>query len=710
MLILSLTLLFAALYSINAQGIARFDTRSLNGYIIFTELENGSLEIMGTFENLPFDYSLPYHVHVYPVDYRYDPAVRCGALYTGGHYDPTGRLAAAGDSYREDCMADSSACEIGDLSGIFGPISNGTFTHQSSDLSLNGPYGILYRSIVIHRVDAGSTPRYVCATIEPMNDLASSITARAAFYGNIISGNIYFFQQDADSVSTKIFVDLNTVNTERDLENLDWNIYNSPPGVRSRRGDCTHVGELYNPRRRNVDSCDNRDARTCPEYALTEKHGDLTVTSDGNKFFFTEVRGITLSGSNSIIGRSITISRGNEIIACAAIGVVSAIRLRAVLSDGYVISATQYFPFSSSRISTTGSRGNINRLELQERGYINGVCDGSATRYNPFVINVENRGTTTPDSNPLGDLLEQIPSDGATLMTSPIPLSGVNSAADRTVWYQIGERTGCTSFTYDLTDRSDNAFVVRANATFVDRSITCMVFFSQLVTGVSYRPTFGERPSNPNFQSGDVLITDLCTNDTDREYRFIMDPSGQCGVDYYNPYNVRRQSTDRVLYDQDCDRREQRRCTVGNNLGQTTSDSMRSYVNTNLELAGYYGIASGEIRVQVDGSYCAQLQVIGETSAVYSVNSCEQFNNRLGNAIDTCAGVESNNFLPISCSDDDINEVDNTVTVNVNTVFPEGTDTEQVEACILASISSGNKLAGSTSIFLMIAIIILLIV
>ena len=94
MLIVQLSLLLVTLYCVNAQlsGIARFDTRNLRGYVRFTELENGNVEIRTNFSDLPFDDALPYHVHLYPVDYRYDPTVRCGASYTGGHFDPTDRL------------------------------------------------------------------------------------------------------------------------------------------------------------------------------------------------------------------------------------------------------------------------------------------------------------------------------------------------------------------------------------------------------------------------------------------------------------------------------------------------------------------------------------------------------------------------------------------------------------------------------------------
>ena len=663
------------------------------------------MAIRTNFSDLPFDETLPYHVHVYPVDYRYDPTMRCGPTYTGGHFDPTNRLGAARGRYSEYCSPSNiTACEYGDLSGRYGRLTNGTTDYEDSDLNLNGIDGILYRSVVIHMANGA---RYVCATIEPTTSLDSTITARAAFYGNLISGNVYFFQQDASSESTKIFVDLSPVNTDRNtLANLDWVIKDSAPGVRSRLGSCSLVGERYNPRGRDVANCDRTDTSRCPEYALTEKHGYLSLTGESNKFFFTEVSGITLSGPNSIIGRSLVIELGSRIVGCAAIEQVRAVRVRAQVTSGFEFSATQYFPFSATRVSSTGDLGSFSRLELQQNGYISGVCDNSTSRYDPFVQTVGGRGVRTPDASPLGDLMEQIPSGSESMMSS-IPLSGPFSAADRTIRYTAGGSSGCTSLAYDLRDRTDNAFVIRANATFRNQGSSCKVYFSQLVSGVSYLPSFGDRASNPNFQSGDVIITDRCSNATEREYRFVMSSDG-CTTDFYNPYEIMRQAANRTLYDRDCDRGDQRRCTVGNNLRQVTSNIMRSYVNTNLELTGAYGVASGGIYVQLNGMDCAALEVSGVTSAVYSVDSCEQFNNRLGNAIEDCVGVGSNTFLPIECSDNN-NNVVGPVTVDVGMVFAPGTDTAQAQECILASINSGNKLGAFFPIFLMFAIFLLMI-
>ena len=701
----AIVLLFAAIYSLSAEdGIARFNTRNVRGYIRFIQLDNGTVEIRTNFASLPFDFPLPYHVHVYPVDYRYDPTVRCGGSYTGGHFDPTGNNAAAMGMYSDYCsQSNRSACEQGDLSGKFGRLENGTNTFWDDNLSLNGRNGILYRSVVVHRVDGSSTPRYACATIEPTTNLASTITAKAAFYGNMISGNVYFFQQASSATSVQIFISLNTVQTQREFTDLGWDLRQIAPGITSRLGFCGNVGELYNPSGRNINNCEAESQNLCPEYALTEKHGSLDIGADGNKFFFTEADSITLYGSSSIIGRSLVIRNGNNIIACAAVAVENPIRLEAVLPNGFQINAIQYFPFSATRLSTTGSRESITRLELQDTGYISGQCDGSESRYNPFVNSVVTTGESTPDVSRLGDLLEQIPREGETSDASLFPLSGPFSAAERTIWYQVGADSGCTNFGYNLENlQSYNAFVLRAYASFLDLGFTCTIHFTQLVTGITYRPEFVSSTANPNFLSGDVLVTDRCTNTTSRQIRFIADSY------FFNPYLITRQSGDRARYDQDCTRQQQRRCTVGNNLMQTTSDTMRSYVNTNLELAGTFGVASSEIVVELNGAYSASVQANNQMSVTYFVESCQQFNNRLENGIDNCEGVEPNTFLPIACSDDDIDPENDTVSVTVAMVFAPGTDATTAQECLLASINSGNKLSASIITFVLMAALLLL--
>ena len=684
---LSALFVLFVIYVVQAQnGVARFDTGGVEGSIYFTLLGDGSVQIRTMFSNLPFSYALPYHVHEYPVDYRLLPTTRCGS--TGGHHDPTGRLAAFGGLYSQYCNQNNrSACEEGDLSGKFGRLVNGSFMYTDDNLSTNGRYGILYRSVVIHRVDGNSAPRYVCASIEPTTSLSESITAKASFYGRAISGDIYFFQQQGSSMSTQIYANLYTVGTARSLTALEWSVKVSPPGYESRRGGCSRVGTAnFNPSQRAVANCDASMANTCPEYALTTKHGSLAIEASGNQYFFTEVSGISLYGSNSIIGRSITFVRGgSEIIACAAIEQVSSIVLQGSIPNGFAVTATQYYPFSAARVATSGDRASLTTLSLQARGYIaNAECVSSSDVFNPFPANPNTPAgaQVTRDVGPLGNFLTQIPANNMeTIDTSTLPLSGPYSAAERTLYYVNGANTGCVNFGYYLGGRTDNAFVIRAYGTFSDVA-DCRIHFTQLVTGTSYLPT-GSVATNPNFLSGDVLITDNCTKAMTRDYRFI-EYSGQCTQTFYNPYLI---DDANAQYASECTRVNQRRCLVGDNLAQDTDNMTRSVVDTNLELAGAYGVASDGVRVRVLGQYCAAVRAEGQMSATYTVQDCEQFNSRISNAIEGCSGVGANNFLSINCTDNNAGPM----TVTVNTVFGSANNAD-AQACIASCLNAGNRL------------------
>ena len=103
-----------------------------------------------------------YHVHIGPtgpVDLGFPE--RCDGSYTGGHWNPlnvdyTGQVPVTSDDY-----------EVGDLSGKFGSLANLNAVYQTfrdPNLPLFESFGIIGRSVVIHRDDAMGT-RWVCADI-----------------------------------------------------------------------------------------------------------------------------------------------------------------------------------------------------------------------------------------------------------------------------------------------------------------------------------------------------------------------------------------------------------------------------------------------------------------------------------------------------------------------------------------------------------------
>jgi len=184
-------------------AVTKFDQGGVVGTITFTRLDNGSTQIDTSFSSGIFS---GWHVHEFPVDYTDDPATRCGSAGTGPHYDPTGRNARAvnnGQDYSTVCSGNINLCEAGDLSGKFGPLQQGEFSFIDSDseLQLSGRYGIIGRSVVIHK--AGGA-RIACANIILQNDLSSQPVSRlfvATFLGPV-AGSMYFRQYETESASS----------------------------------------------------------------------------------------------------------------------------------------------------------------------------------------------------------------------------------------------------------------------------------------------------------------------------------------------------------------------------------------------------------------------------------------------------------------------------------------------------------------------------
>ena len=225
---LNVTCIYCEIYCIFAgplTAVAEFDQGGVVGTIVFTLLENGSTEINSSFSSGEFS---GWHVHLYPVDYTDDPATRCGPQGTGPHYDPTGRLAAAGDNYSTVCNMDNPLmCEAGDFHGKFGPLEIGEFSFIDSDpiLQLMGQYGIIGRSVVIHAPDATAS-RIACANIILQDDTPQIFVA--TFLGPV-AGSIYF-RQSATKPEVDTFIYAKLFYTDgrlNDTEGHLWGIYNN---------------------------------------------------------------------------------------------------------------------------------------------------------------------------------------------------------------------------------------------------------------------------------------------------------------------------------------------------------------------------------------------------------------------------------------------------------------------------------------------------
>ena len=164
---------------------------------------------------------LGWHVHRFPADLTLSPASRCLSDNVGGHYDPFN--ASFDATYASLCAMNPLDCEVGDLSGKFGPLRNGVaeYTDNTSLLDLGGRYGIVGRSVVIHSSDG---PNFACASIRSQGEINGlEVVTLSATFISPIAGTIFFRQvygEEATMFGKFFWVDLTGL-----TEAHNWHIH-----------------------------------------------------------------------------------------------------------------------------------------------------------------------------------------------------------------------------------------------------------------------------------------------------------------------------------------------------------------------------------------------------------------------------------------------------------------------------------------------------
>ena len=571
------------------RAYAHFNGRGVEGRISFED-DGVRVNITTNFTSLPNNTGLGYHVHNWPVEYTQDPAMRCGEV--GGHYDPYDKGSAA--EYPTTCDNDKNECEVGDLAGKHGKLFIGdSMANDTYGLSLSNFQSIVFRSIVIHNTDG---TRLTCATIIP--ETASEIlTARARFNGPRVGGSIWFFQPSSSAKDTYIHSDLFFTDSGADRKDFGWWIYTSSSGAAGRRGECTGIGETRFTTRTGTVTCNATDASTCHEYDLLNKHGNLTIWSGKNRQSFSEYDGITLSGDNTIIGRSISIAYGGSVEACASIKMTKSIHATAVFTT-YSIQAIEYSPYLSSHIRYLGDPLDITRQSIYSEGYYSErVCDSSLEVYSPFTPFTPGAGeSTTQDVSETGDLADVL--TDMWVWHNTLPLSGPYSTIGRTASIKYGDVWECCEWQDDFSNRGDDeSFIYRARAVF--EPAPCWVSFSQRVSSDVYEPATDTPTDLPDFDTGEVTIFDYCpAGHLSRKYRIQTGTMTNTDITPYNPYWVKSAATDSTEYDNDCSAFRAERCEVGDldrlNFTRWTG------THTNLELLGRYRATGHKLQMYTD--------------------------------------------------------------------------------------------------------------
>ena len=329
-----------------------------------------------------------------------------------------------------DCsLQNPQACEIGDLSGKFGPFpkSDLLMTRYSDQfLSLYGVHSIIGHSVVIH-VSNGS--RLVCANIgypdSSSTPLLSGGLLHSPFRGNF-TGDIFFRQHTPEAPTSSVYTNLWRVVGEDNSNDHNWHVHQNWLGVDGE--DCFAAGPHYNPRNVNVSEpgysamCGSENSMrqmNCEIGDLSNKGDPFDVENRRIQQFYTDTDLPLLPDAeqNSIDNRSVVIhapDHASRRIACANLTQFQPLEAISVFNENDVIGSIRFYqrsPYDLTRVTV-----NLRGLSQMAGGYhvheypIGPETLGSPARcsvmytgdhWNP--TNVTNPGNTS-DEYEIGDL------------------------------------------------------------------------------------------------------------------------------------------------------------------------------------------------------------------------------------------------------------------------------------------------------------------
>lgn len=544
--------------------VAKYNMGGVTGTVRFTQNSPVSpvdivLQLQGLRTGTGFSYQL--ELHEFRVNY--DTADRCSTSSIGN------RLGNA-------------------ITGI----TSGSGSLQADGFALSGTTSIEGRSFLLTN-NNGLT---VCATVESDEDY---ITAFAHFPANI-GGTMIFRQRASDSsADTAIYYELFHTNENKPAGAIKWQInngvvamdINAHTAIENRCG--TSIGELYNPTSSSGSGCATNSHVSCKVGDLSGKHGDITFNMDGKTYGFFPDLNLPLSGTNSVIGKTIVFKNGDKNYACANVVEYPAMSAVSKFSNDGVkgfISFSQKSPFDITTI-----RVNLQNLDNRGGGYhvhnwpvpqkiqqTDMVCspEDVSGHLNPFNVDINSpsypaAATGTPDQYEIGDIsgkfgmLSGMSSYNFTYHDPNLPLFGMNSIIGRSMVIHKdlsgGPRWICSTIRASVS-------MTTAVAKFKYPAIGYMVL--RQVSNTWYAETqiymelnYGTE-SNIQTNNHDWLIYQSPMGDD------MLAQTGRCSScgDRYNPYNVSSDGD----YSTACNPSNQFRCELGDLSGKHGQISIRS--------------------------------------------------------------------------------------------------------------------------------------
>ncbi|CAH1783697.1 unnamed protein product [Owenia fusiformis] len=523
---------------------AEFSMVGISGNIDFTE-DGSDITIATSLQGVTED--MQWEIHEYPVDW--DKAEHCSDSVLGSRFQDTdGNLT---DQYGVITAANQNSISV----------SNTVLKLSTTDASIAG------RSVLVY------TPSMrACATI---NNINGYYTAMATFPASI-GGRVVFRQANQTNAEMSIlselfFIDGTSVAINGTTTQLE--IYTG--SVSADLGEsvavadrCTNIGSIFNP-----------SGATGNNVPGVVGPVSVDVSEPTSKTFQNNNAKISLTGTNSIVGKSLVVVSGGTVIACANIIAIESKTVMATFDmDGVKgsVSFTQASPFdvTHTNIEFTGLQSlaggfHIHLYPVPPRFTEDATQCSSASvagHFNPFGISsYPAPGSGTNDQYEIGDLSGKygnILASQSNVTSSftdwNMPLWGVNSIIGRSVVIHKandGSRWVCASIGYPGDVRT-------AKVTFTYPVIGHMIFREPMNEPLGQTTVYVE-----------LMYGNGETPSVDHKWHVHVDPikadfmsdTGRCAScqGHYNPYSVDLSAT----YSS-CSSSNQLRCEVGDLSGK----------------------------------------------------------------------------------------------------------------------------------------------
>ncbi|XP_074538569.1 uncharacterized protein cusr [Halichoeres trimaculatus] len=251
-----------------------------------------------------------YHVHILPIlPGSKEPCSDANIL---GHFNPLGVNIS---NSPEAGTGTVDQYEIGDISGKFGLLTGLNElqdTYMDQNMPLTGRHSIVGRSVVVHYPNGS---RMQCADIKADMDTGGHMTIARASFSGAVTGMVMMYQQIFPTSSDEVMIEVNLQSAMRQSTSLSMAIRSNRVGTSNNQ--CNSVGDVFNPFNMplNSSNCSPETSMYCAVGEVSERHEPI---SQMMRQVFTDSL-IRTTGDNSVVHRSLVLSEGENIIACADI-------------------------------------------------------------------------------------------------------------------------------------------------------------------------------------------------------------------------------------------------------------------------------------------------------------------------------------------------------------------------------------------------------